>query len=95
MKLWYAYGKRIKEAIETAETKFDMKLMRDEMTMGKAPPNLPAVNDKARLRGRPSLTGIVKFINAENHWARVTWDHEGHGPRLCHLYELEKIDDPV
>lgn len=57
--------------------------------MSKAPPNLPELNDRVKMRGKQFTNGIVKFINPENNWTRVEWEKEG--PTLCHLYELEKI----
>ena len=54
----------------------------------KAPPNLPDLNDRVRLRSK-GIEGRVVFVNPENNWARVEW--ESKGPTLCHLYELEKI----
>ena len=55
----------------------------------KAPPNLPNVGDKVKLRGM-KLEGTVLSIKHENNWTRVKWD-EHSGPEICHLFELEKI----
>lgn len=55
------------------------------------PPNTPRVGDRVRLRGREP-TGTLRGVNPENQWSRVEWDRNGEGPRLCHLYELEKIE---
>lgn len=59
----------------------------------KPPPNLPTVGDDVALRGRKSF-GRLEFINDENLWARVDWDPTiaAQCPKLCHLYELERID---
>lgn len=60
----------------------------------KAPPNLPAVGDACRLRGRAAI-GTVLSINPVN-WARVSWkpSRDQVAPHICHLFELEKIDAP-
>ena len=59
--------------------------------MSKPPPNVPAVGDKARMRGR-TLIGVVKEIHANN-WTRVWWgdDESAQGPKFVHLHELEKV----
>lgn len=59
--------------------------------MSKSPPNLPAVGDYAKLRGRP-LIGVVKEIY-DNLWTRVWWgeDESQQGPKFCHLHELERF----
>ena len=58
--------------------------------MKKGPPNKPGLNDRVKLRGRPETgVGQVDKINTEYNWCRVKWD-SGNGPRICHLYELEK-----
>ena len=57
--------------------------------MAKAPRNLPELHDRVRMRGK-NLFGVIKFINPENNWARVVWDHGCDGPIVCHIYELEK-----
>lgn len=59
--------------------------------MARAPQNLPAEGDRCRLRGR-QCTGTVGSVNARN-WTLVVWDgSENEGPKICHLYELEKIE---
>jgi hypothetical protein len=58
--------------------------------MAKIPTNLPEVGDRCKLRGR-NFKGILKKLNKLN-WAWVDWNGHEHGPVVCHLYELEKID---
>lgn len=63
--------------------------------MSKAPQDLPAVGDQVKLRGRGGI-GIVLHITPRN-WVEVKWEpiRDGHlliaQPRICHLFELEKI----
>ena len=58
--------------------------------MPKVPPNLPEVGDRCKMRGR-NFAGILQKLNLEL-WAWVDWNGHEHGPSICHLYELEKID---
>ena len=58
--------------------------------MAKAPPNLPAEGDKVRRRDR-QVEGRLTYVNTQNNWCRVTWE-TAVAPRVCHLYDLEKID---
>lgn len=64
--------------------------------MAKAPPNLPAVGDDVKLRGRTSFGKLIG-LNEQNLWARVDWDPTvaAQCPKLCHLYELERITQQV
>ena len=57
--------------------------------MSKPPPNLPSIGDRVRRRGQP---GTGRLVDTDDRlWAKVEWD--GHGPMICHLHELEKIND--
>lgn len=64
--------------------------------MAKAPPNLPKVGDDVKLRGRLSFGRLVS-LNEGNLWARVDWDPTvaAQCPKLCHLYELERVPGDV
>jgi hypothetical protein len=54
----------------------------------KRPPNTPDRGDKVRLRGRAHEGVLVKY-DPESLWSTVEW--EAQGPKVCHLYELEKV----
>lgn len=59
--------------------------------MAKEPPNLPSVGDAVKLRGHSSR-GILQRLDEDRKWAWVSWDNGlAKGPRICHLYELEKV----
>ena len=49
----------------------------------------PSLNDKVKLRGR-SQEGILERIENKT-WCIVKWTSEETGPKIVHLYELEKI----
>lgn len=63
--------------------------------MAKAPPDVPMVGDRAKLRGR-DVEGIVFHIaemgvgGKRSLWAAVRWT-KGMGPRVVHLHELERL----
>jgi hypothetical protein len=57
----------------------------------KLSPNLPLVGDRVKLRGREP-TGTVHKIN-DIKWVHVEWDEGSTGPTICHLFELEKINE--
>lgn len=59
-------------------------------TPRRAPSNRPAVGDRCRLRSKEA-TGVVLSINPENNWTWVDWDLQWIGPKIVHLFELEKI----
>lgn len=65
--------------------------------MSKAPPDLPAVGDRAELRGRDAQ-GIVFHIASmsvggkQSLWAAVRWT-KGMGPQVVHLHELKRLGD--
>lgn len=56
--------------------------------MSKAPKNLPDEGDHCTLRGYPHI-GTVISINKDDNWVFVDW-HGSTGPKICHLFELEK-----
>jgi hypothetical protein len=67
--------------------------------MAKAPKNIPdKIGDVVTLRGKGGR-GIVLQITERN-WVEVRWDQKAieyfgemiAQPRICHLYELEKIN---
>lgn len=59
----------------------------------KAPKNLPQVGDTVRLKGR-GLTGVLVRVN-DRLWSFVSWDDtQLPGPKIVHLYELEKYSQP-
>ncbi len=60
--------------------------------MPKAPPNTPSKGDRVAQRGRPYRLGRLIKAEPEGEWVTVEWD-DGGGPRVCHRFELEKIDD--
>ena len=51
---------------------------------------LPEVDDRVRL-GKTNFTGVIMSINKIG-WTHVKWDDNKHGPALCLLWELEKIE---
>lgn len=64
--------------------------------MAKAPPNVPtAVGDRVKMRGKGG-DGIVLQITPKD-WVEIEWQPNiASGrwtvqPRICHLFELEKI----
>jgi hypothetical protein len=62
----------------------------DDVKHPRAPPNTPSVGDRVKMRGR-EVFGILRKINNIN-WAKVEWDNDSHGPVLCHLFELERME---
>lgn len=55
----------------------------------KGPPNVPdAVGNIVKLRGTDNY-GLVLQINSNN-WVQVSWVDKG--PKICHLFELEKCN---
>lgn len=60
--------------------------------MAKAPPNLPSRKDRVFKRGDRTRTGVLVKMDDETQWATVEWG-DGNGPRMCHLFELEKATD--
>ena len=56
----------------------------------KIPKNSPQAHDRVKLRGR-EIIGTLK--QETNKWCLVNWDSTNKevGPRICHLYELEKM----
>lgn len=61
--------------------------------MSKSLPNLPARGDRLKKRGDESgRMGYLRLMDNETLWATVKRD-DGNGPFVCHLYELEKVDD--
>lgn len=68
--------------------------------MRKPPADLPKEGDRVRLKGRHNFgIGVINDINPENNWVSIDWDSAGsfghsggNTPRICHLYELEKVD---
>lgn len=61
--------------------------------MSKSPPNLPARGDRLKKRGDKSgRLGYLRIMDDETLWTTVKWD-DGSGPFVCHLHELEKVDD--
>lgn len=63
--------------------------LRYVLSMPKPPPNLPARKDRVHQRGRRDRLGTLEKMDDETLWTTVSWD-DGKGPRMCHLYELEK-----
>jgi hypothetical protein len=60
--------------------------------MAKPPPNIPGRGDRCRLRGDHTKCGHLVKYDPESLWATVDWWREaGPGPKVVHLYELEKI----
>ncbi len=59
--------------------------------MPKIPNNLPEIGDRCKMRGR-KFEGVLKKVNPEL-WAWVDWSGHDLGPHICHLYELEKINE--
>ena len=57
----------------------------------KKPPNTPEKGDRFSLRGR-TASGRLRDVN-ERLWAAVDWDAGVEAPKLCHLYELQKIGE--
>jgi hypothetical protein len=53
------------------------------------PLNTPDVGDRVRLRGRKSR-GLLNRVDADK-WSFVWWDADAQGPKICHLFELERI----
>jgi hypothetical protein len=51
------------------------------------PQNIPAVGDRVALKGRAAVGTLTKVLS-DCLWAYVEW--ETAGPKVCHLYELEK-----
>jgi hypothetical protein len=58
--------------------------------MVKAPPNLPEVGDRVRLRGNDCVGKLVRLI-PDHPWAVVEWDKDKVGARVVHLLELEQL----
>lgn len=56
--------------------------------MKKGKLQLPVVGDRVKLRGRES-TGKLDRVNDLN-WAVVIWEADRPGPKIVHLFELEK-----
>lgn len=57
--------------------------------MSKPPPDIPKRGDRVRLRGKGNI-GVLRKMNDASKWATVEWDD--FGPRIVHLFELEKVD---
>ena len=57
--------------------------------MAKAPLNIPAPMDRAKLRGR-ERSGVVTGLNIETNWGKIKWDDSG-TTTIVHIWELEKI----
>lgn len=55
----------------------------------KPPPNIPAIGERCKLRGRPAR-GWLRKVNELNRWADVEWDADARGPSVVHLWELER-----
>ena len=55
------------------------------------PTNIPNVGDRVKLRGRKSI-GLLEGVN-DRQWAIVAWDAELPGPKIVHLFELEKLPE--
>ena len=63
--------------------------------MTKAPPNIPDLNDRCKMRGDSPLRGTVVSVGHGErfpNWCRVVWDGVDN-PMLCHLFQLEKVED--
>lgn len=67
------------------------------MTKAKGPPNLPRVNDRVQLRGRPHRgAGVLVWHIEGSNWCGVRAERSGvlatpPLPRVCHLHELERL----
>ncbi|KHQ51089.1 hypothetical protein OA50_04460 [Mameliella alba] len=58
--------------------------------MAKEPPNTPTRGDRVKRRGRDDgRRGNLSKMDDATKWATVEWD-DGGGPRMCHLFELER-----
>jgi hypothetical protein len=53
------------------------------------PPNTPEVGDRCKLRGREATGKLISI--GDRQWASVEWDTVKAGPRIVHLFELERI----
>lgn len=53
------------------------------------PVNTPAPGDRVKMRGRDAR-GTLSRVNHLN-WALVAWDDGATGPKVVHLFELEKL----
>jgi hypothetical protein len=51
--------------------------------------NVPLKGDRCKIRGRQP-TGKLRHIDAAN-WCWVDWEQGPKGPRVVHLFELEKL----
>lgn len=55
----------------------------------KGPPDTPAIGDRVTLRGKGEK-GVLKNVNKSTNWSYVDWEESG--PKICHLFELERIN---
>lgn len=58
------------------------------MKKKKGPPNTPVIGDCVKLRGGEAK-GVLRNVNKSTNWSYVDW--EVAGPKICHLFELERI----
>jgi hypothetical protein len=64
---------------------------KEDTRLSKSPSDLPAVGDIVRLKGRGGR-GIIVHITRKN-WVEMDWDAGSPHPKICHLFELEKIPE--
>ena len=62
--------------------------------MKPAKPPKPKIGDQVRLRGRTPVGYLKSLGTGYPGWASVEWAN-GFGPGICHIDELELIDDPL
>ncbi len=63
------------------------------MSKKRLPLNTPERGDRCKLRGREGYFGILTKYDPETNWATVSWDVTSPGPKNCHRFELERIDE--
>lgn len=62
------------------------------MKSPKRPLNLPNVGDSIRFRPNGYL-GTLKTLLLPYNWATVEWKEPFIGPKIVHLFELEKLEE--
>lgn len=62
------------------------------MKAKKAPPNTPERGERCCLRGDRSKTGTLHKYDPDSQWATVDWDSDPPGPKLCHRFELLRVN---
>lgn len=56
-------------------------------------PIKPAVGDRVQLMGRKPRGRLKRIGGPSNTWCVVDWEPDHHGPQLCHIRELTKIEE--